>query len=63
MLTNVMKIPRIIHYCWFGGKEKPEIVKKCIDSWKKNLSQYELIEWNEKNFDINNNPYVQEAYK
>ncbi|MCU5435523.1 glycosyltransferase [Bacillus mobilis] len=63
MLTNVMKVPRIIHYCWFGGKEKPEIVKKCIDSWKKNLSQYELIEWNEKNFDINNNPYVQEAYK
>ncbi|WP_283751002.1 glycosyltransferase family 32 protein [Bacillus cereus] len=63
MLTNVMKIPRIIHYCWFGGKEKPNIVKKCIDSWKKNLSEYELIEWNEKNFDINNNPYVQEAYK
>lgn len=63
MLTNIMKIPRIIHYCWFGGKEKPDIVKKCIASWKKNLSQYELIEWNEKNFDINNNPYVQEAYK
>ncbi|MGE7663632.1 glycosyltransferase family 32 protein [Peribacillus sp. NPDC097197] len=56
------KIPKVIHYCWFGGKEKPEIVKKCMDSWSKHLSEYEIIEWNEDNFNLNINTYVQEAY-
>ncbi|WP_373605231.1 MULTISPECIES: glycosyltransferase family 32 protein [Bacillus] len=56
-------IPRIVHYCWFGGKEKPEIVKRCIDSWNKFLSEYEIREWNEDNFDIDCNPYVREAYE
>jgi len=58
-----MTIPKIIHYCWFSGEEKPELVKKCIDSWKKHLPDYELIEWNAKNFDMNCNPFVSEAYK
>ena len=57
------KIPRIIHYCWFGSSEKPEIVKKCIQSWKNILTDYEIIEWNEDNFDINSNKYVKEAYE
>ena len=57
------KIPRIIHYCWFGRNEKPEIVKKCIQSWKNILTDYEIIEWNEDNFDINSNKYVKEAYE
>jgi len=61
-LENVRKIPSTIHYCWFGGREKPEIVQKCIDSWKKNLPEYEIIEWNENNFDIECNLYVKEAY-
>ena len=56
-------IPRIIHYCWFGRGEKPEIVKKCIQSWKNVLTDYEIIEWNEDNFDINSNKYVKEAYE
>jgi hypothetical protein len=56
-------IPKIIHYCWFGGKEKPPIIKKCIDSWKKYLTDYEMIEWNEQNFDIKSNPYIEEAYE
>lgn len=56
------KIPKIIHYCWFGGKEKPPIVKRCIDSWKRYLFDYEIIEWNEGNFDINCNLYIKEAY-
>lgn len=56
------KIPKIIHYCWFGGKELPEDVKKMIDSWKKNCPDYEIKEWNEKNFDLNSNEYVKEAY-
>ncbi|MFS0822743.1 glycosyltransferase family 32 protein [Bacillus sp. 1P02SD] len=63
MSSNNTSIPKIIHYCWFGGKEKPRIVKKCISSWKKYLSEYEIIEWNESNFDLNSNPYVKEAYE
>lgn len=57
------KIPKIIHYCWFGGKEKPPIVKHCLATWKLHLSDYEMIEWNETNFDINSNLYVKEAYE
>ncbi|CAG9613767.1 hypothetical protein BACCIP111899_02986 [Bacillus rhizoplanae] len=62
-MKDMEKIPRIIHYCWFGEKEKPDIVKRCIDSWERNLSEYEIKEWNENNFDINCNSYVREAYK
>jgi hypothetical protein len=57
------KIPKIIHYCWFGGKEKPDIVLKCMETWKRKLADYEIIEWNEKNFDINSNLYVKDAYQ
>ena len=46
MNTNNNKIPKTVHYCWFGGKEKPKIVKRCISSWKKNLPEYNIIEWN-----------------
>lgn len=55
-------IPKIIHYCWFGGKEKPAKAKKCIASWKKYCPDYEIIEWNETNFDIHMNPYVEKCY-
>ena len=60
---NQEKIPKIIHYCWFGGKEKPKKVKKCIESWHKYLDGYEFMEWNESNFDINCNEYVKQAYE
>ena len=56
-------IPKVIHYCWFGGKPKPKLAKKCIESWKKYLPDYALKEWNEHNFDINSNRYVKEAYE
>ena len=57
-----MSIPKIIHYCWFGGNEKPEIVKKCIESWKKYMPDYEIKEWNESNYDCLKNRYIKEAY-
>lgn len=63
MKAETTNIPKIIHYCWFGGKEKPEIVKKCIQSWRKILNDYEIVEWNETNFDIQSNTFVQEAYE
>ncbi len=58
-----MKIPRIIHYCWFGRNEKPASVEYCINTWKQILPDYEIMEWNEDNFSIDQAPaYVQEAY-
>lgn len=57
------KIPKIIHYCWFGRGEKPEIVKQCIKSWEKILKDYEIREWNEDTFDISINDFVKEAYE
>lgn len=56
-------IPKIIHYCWFGNKEKPENVKKYIQSWKETLSDYQIIEWNEDNFPIDYCRYSKEAYE
>ena len=54
-------IPKIIHYCWFGRNPLPESAKKCIDSWRKFLPDYEIKEWNEDNFDVNLYPYAKEA--
>lgn len=54
-------IPKIIHYCWFGGAPLPELAIKCIESWRKYCPQYEIKEWNEINFDLNNCEYVKEA--
>ena len=56
------KIPRIIHYVWMGGKEKPDNIVKCMKTWEK-LKDFKIIEWNESNFDIESNPFVREAYK
>ncbi len=55
-------IPKIIHYCWFGGKTLPKSAIKCINSWKKFFLDYEIREWNESNFDVNMIPYTREAY-
>lgn len=56
-------IPKTIHYCWFGGNPKSKLIEKCIKSWKKYCPDYEIIEWNETNFDINCCDYVKEAYE
>lgn len=56
-------IPKTIHYCWFGRGMKPLLAEKCIESWHRLCPDYEIIEWNEDNFDINSNQYVSEAYR
>lgn len=56
-------IPKIIHYCWFGRSEMPELAIRCLKSWELKLHDYEIIIWNEDNFDINCNKYVKEAYE
>lgn len=55
-------IPKIIHYCWFGRNEKSEFIRKCIQSWKIYLPDYEIVEWNEDNFDIETSFFTEEAY-
>lgn len=57
-----MSIPKIIHYCWVGGKPKPQSVLYCIESWKRCCPDYEIIEWNETNYDFSKNKYMKEAY-
>ena len=56
-----MSIPKVIHYCWFGNGKMPPLTEKCIKSWKKYCPDYEIICWNEENFDITQNRYVREA--
>lgn len=57
-------IPKIIHYCWFGRGEMPELVQNCIASWHKYMPDWQYMLWNEDNFDIASAPaYVQEAYE
>ncbi len=53
---------KTIHYCWFGKGELPNSAIKCIDSWKKFCPDYEIMEWNEENFDINQCEYSKGAY-
>lgn len=56
-------IPKVIHYCWFGGNTLPNDVKKCIESWKKYCPDYEIKEWNENNFDVYSHPFMKAAYE
>ncbi|MGN0202860.1 MAG: glycosyltransferase family 32 protein [Candidatus Cryptobacteroides sp.] len=59
--TN-MSIKKVIHYCWFGGKPLPKSAEKCIASWKRYLPGYEIVRWDESNFDVNSIAYTREAY-
>jgi mannosyltransferase OCH1-like enzyme len=58
------KIPKIIHYCWFGDAPIPELAKACIQSWKKHLPDYELKFWNNEHIEFfSENQYVREAFQ
>lgn len=56
-------IPKKIHYCWFGRNQLPKSAQKCIASWRKYLPDYEIIEWNEDNFEVNSISYTRQAYE
>ena len=56
-------IPKVIHYCWFGGKPLPRLANKCIASWVKFFPDYEVIEWNEHNYNVNKIAYTKQAYE
>ena len=55
-------IPKKIHYCWFGKNRLPDKAVKCINSWKKYCPDYEIIEWNEDNYNVYQNPYTTFTY-
>ncbi len=61
--SKEMLIPKVIHYCWFSGKEMPEGFRKCIASWERYCPDYEIVRWDESNYDVNKNRYMQEAYE
>lgn len=61
-LTRGNKIPKVIHYIWVGGAKKPESVEKYIATWREHCPDYEIIEWNEQNYNIQLNRYAREAY-
>lgn len=56
-------IPKKIHYVWLGRGEKNERIKACIESWRKYLPDYEIIEWNEDNFPIDYNDFTKQSYE
>ncbi|WKS95148.1 glycosyltransferase family 32 protein [Riemerella columbina] len=55
-------IPKKIHYCWFGKGEKSEFIQYCIDTWRRVQPDFEIIEWNENNFNVEAIPFTREAY-
>ncbi len=57
-----MAIPKIIHFCWLSGDEYPELIRKCTNSWKEKMPDYQIMIWDTKLFDVNINKYTQEAF-
>lgn len=62
-IDEKLKIPKIIHYCWFGRKEIPSFNLECIESWRRYCPDYEMKQWNEDNYDISKVNYVKQAYE
>jgi len=61
--TNNNRIPRIIHYCWFGGGKITNQINRITKSWEKFCPDFEIIKWDESNFDFSVNNYAREAYE
>lgn len=61
-MDNTELIPRVIHYCWFGGNPLPELAIRCIESWEKYCPGFEIKRWDETNYDVTKCAYIQEAY-
>ena len=59
----IIMIPKIIHYCWFGHGEMPDLAQKCIASWHKYMPDWDFKLWNEDVFDVSIVPYTKEAYE
>lgn len=53
----------VLHSFWFSGEEKPELYKRCLDSWHRFCPDFEIIEWNAENYDVSKNAYMREAFE
>lgn len=62
MVKEKDRIPKIIHYCWFGKNKKNKIIQRCIASWSELLPDYEIKLWDESNFDVLKHPYTRMEY-
>lgn len=60
---QMSKIPKKIHFCWMSGEEYPELIQKCINSWKEKLPDYDIKCWNTENFNVNICRYTREAFQ
>lgn len=60
---SIQEIPKIIHYCWFSGNPIPDYLSQCIQSWRQQCPDYEIIKWDENNYNIKGNKYVKQAYE
>lgn len=56
------KVPKVLHYCWFGKSPMPALAVKCMESWKRILPEYSFNEWNEDTFDVTSHPFVRYMY-
>ena len=54
-------IPKKIHYVWFGGKPLTPLAERCLASWREFCPDYEIVRWDETNFDVRANRYCREA--
>lgn len=61
-MTDEPEIPKVLHYMWLGGKPLPEKLEKCVESWKTFCPDYEIIRWDETNYDVHKNAFMAEAY-
>lgn len=62
-LYQEIQIPKVIHYCWFGRQKIPDQYRKWMESWKRCCPDYEIVEWNEDNYDVRKSEYIRQAYK
>lgn len=61
-MTKEPVIPKTLHYMWLGGKPMPEKLEKCMESWKIYCPDYEIVRWDETNYDVHKNTFTAEAY-
>lgn len=61
-VSGASRIPCVIHYIWFGGNPKPDLVVRCIESWRHHMPGWEIVEWNESNYDVSKGPYIAQAH-
>lgn len=61
-MTNKPVIPKVLHYMWLGGRPMPEKLEKCVESWKMFCPDYEIVRWDETNYDVHKNAFMSETY-